>query len=57
MVDSLLERSSQLIEHRRFAEAEAQLREVLSMDPNNPTALMLLAICKSEVVHMQRPLI
>jgi len=49
MVDSLLERSSQLIEHRRFAEAEAQLREVLSMDPNNPTALMLLAICKSEV--------
>lgn len=49
MVDSLLERSSQLIEHRRFAEAEAQLREVLSLAPDHPTALMLLAICKSEV--------
>jgi Tfp pilus assembly protein PilF len=48
MVDSLLERASQLIQHQRFSEAEIQIREALTTDPNNPGAIMLLAICKSE---------
>lgn len=49
MIDSLLHRSSQLIEHKRYEEAEKHLKEVLTIEPSHLEAISLLAICKSEL--------
>jgi tetratricopeptide (TPR) repeat protein len=48
VVESLIERSSQLIEHKRYKDAEQFLQQALASEPNHPEALCLLAICKSE---------
>jgi tetratricopeptide (TPR) repeat protein len=48
MIDSLLERANQLIQLQRYTEAEKELKQVLSVEPNRPQALALLAICLSE---------
>lgn len=48
MTDSLIERASQLIELSRYAEAEKYVKEVLTLDPSNVEAVVLLAVCKSE---------
>lgn len=48
MIEALLERSSQLIDLKRFDEAEKNLKEILSQNPNEVEAIALLAICKSE---------
>lgn len=49
MVDSLLQRASQLMSLKRFAEAEKAIMDVLITDPINPEAISMLAICKSEL--------
>ncbi|MFM7428934.1 MAG: tetratricopeptide repeat protein, partial [Flammeovirgaceae bacterium] len=48
MTDSLIERASQLIELSRYAEAEKYVKEMLTLDPSNVEAVVLLAVCKSE---------
>ncbi|NOT74548.1 MAG: tetratricopeptide repeat protein [Cyclobacteriaceae bacterium] len=49
ITSNLLERATQLINLRRFTDAEVQLRDVLSFEPNNALAISLLALCKSEI--------
>lgn len=56
MTEVLLERSSQLINHRRFKDAEQQIKEILSTDPLHADALVLLAICKSETGQREEAL-
>ncbi len=48
MIQSLLQRAAQLIQHKRFRDAEQQLLQVLLSEPNHADALSLMAICKSE---------
>jgi tetratricopeptide (TPR) repeat protein len=48
MIDSLLERANQLIQLQRYADAEKELKQVLSVEPNRAQALALLAICQAE---------
>src|SRR5688500_1516527 len=48
MIDSLLERANQLIQLKRYQDAEKELKQVLSMEPDRAQALALLAICLSE---------
>ncbi|WP_333820973.1 tetratricopeptide repeat protein [Ohtaekwangia sp.] len=48
MIQSLLERAQQLVTQQRYKDAETALRSVLSIEPNNTTALALFAICLSE---------
>jgi len=47
MIDTLLQRAEQLVQTGRYAEAEKELRNVLSQDPNRPEALAMFAICRS----------
>jgi tetratricopeptide (TPR) repeat protein len=49
MIESLLERASQLMELKRFNDAEIQLKEVLSLDPTQTQAIALMAVCNSEL--------
>jgi tetratricopeptide (TPR) repeat protein len=48
MIDQLIQRATQLIEHKRYAEAERLLKDALSQEINNVDALILLSLCKSE---------
>ncbi|HEY9046275.1 MAG TPA: tetratricopeptide repeat protein [Ohtaekwangia sp.] len=48
MIQSLLEHAQQLITQQRYKDAEAKLRSILSLEPNNTQALALFAICLSE---------
>lgn len=48
MVQALIERAHQLILTKRYKDAEAELKNALSQEPNNADALALLAICKTE---------
>jgi tetratricopeptide (TPR) repeat protein len=48
MIESFLERASQLVDHKRYEEAEKNLKEVLAIDPINVEAIALMAVCKSE---------
>ena len=48
MTETLLERASQLVEHKRYLDAEKHLKEILSAEPNHTHALILLSLCKSE---------
>ena len=47
MIDTLIQRAQQLVQTGRYREAEKELRNVLSQDPNRPEALAMLAICRS----------
>lgn len=47
MNDTIIERSRQLIDLKRYSEAETQLMHVLAGEPNNVEALILISICKS----------
>ena len=49
MIDTLLERASQLVEHGRFEEAQKPLQEILAINPQLADALALFALCKSEL--------
>ena len=49
MIESLLERASQLVALSRFNDAEKQLKDILALDPTRVEAISLLAICKSEL--------
>jgi Flp pilus assembly protein TadD len=42
----LVQRGKQLLDLRRYAEAEATFREALALSPTDPDALHLLAICQ-----------
>ena len=45
---NLLRKANQLIQLRRYAEAERELRQILSTDPNDGYAMSLLALCRGE---------
>jgi tetratricopeptide (TPR) repeat protein len=49
MIDTLLERASQLVAHGRYEEALKPLQEALAINPQMAEALALLALCKSEL--------
>lgn len=48
MIDSLLERANQLIKLKRYQDAEKELKQALTIEPNRAQALALLAICQVE---------
>ena len=48
MIDAKMERAHQLIQLQRYKEAEKELRDILSLDPNRAEALALFAICQAE---------
>lgn len=48
MIESRIERANQLIRLNRFAEAEKELKGILSMDPGHTHALALFSLCLSE---------
>ena len=48
MTGPLLERAQQLIQLKRYVEAEKELKQVLATDPNQAQALALFSICQSE---------
>ncbi len=48
MTDKIIQRATLLIEHRRYSEAERELRLLLASEPNNPYALALIGLCKMQ---------
>jgi len=48
MIETMLQRAHQLMQHNRYKDAERELINILSIDPNNASALALLSICKIE---------
>ena len=48
MIETMLQRAHQLMQHNRYKDAERELLNILSIDPNNTSALALLSICKIE---------
>jgi len=53
MTAVLLERARQLIQTNRHREAEQELRSILSQEPDNTEAIVLLSICQSEADKME----
>jgi len=53
MIDSVLQRAHQLMQHHRFKDAEKELTNVLSIDPNCAPALALFSICKIEQNNLE----
>jgi tetratricopeptide (TPR) repeat protein len=53
MIESIMERAHQLIQLQRYKEAEKELREVLSIEPNRADALALFAICQAEQNNLE----
>lgn len=49
MTDNLSERAFQLIQVKRYQEAEKYIREILVAEPQNADAHILLAICKTKL--------
>jgi tetratricopeptide (TPR) repeat protein len=49
MTETLFERASQLVEHKRYEDAEKHLKEILAVEPNHTNAIVLLALCRSEL--------
>jgi tetratricopeptide (TPR) repeat protein len=49
MTDQIIQRATLLIEHKRFVEAERELRVLLATEPNNAYALALLGLSKTEL--------
>jgi len=49
MTEQIIQRASLLIEHKRFAEAERELRILLTTEPNHPYALALLGLSRTEL--------
>lgn len=56
MTDQLIQRASLLIEHKRYGDAEKELRQVLASDPNNVQALALLGITNIEMGKLDEAL-
>jgi tetratricopeptide (TPR) repeat protein len=56
MKDVLLERPRQLVETGRYAEAEKELKNILSADPERADALALFAICRAEQGQIEQAL-
>jgi tetratricopeptide (TPR) repeat protein len=56
MIESLLERASQLVNHQRYDEAEKNLKEALALDPTQVEAIALMAVCKSEMNQYEESL-
>lgn len=54
--DPQLQRAGFFFSQQRFAEAERELRQVLSQDPDHPEALTLLAACQAEQQHYEEAL-
>lgn len=52
MTDALLARARQLIQTNRHREAEQELRAILSQEPDNTEAIVLLSVCQAESDHM-----
>jgi tetratricopeptide (TPR) repeat protein len=52
MTEALIERAQQLISTNRHSEAERELRSILSQEPENIDAIVLMAICQSEQNNM-----
>jgi len=48
MIETMLQRAHQLMQHNRYKDAERELINILSIDPSNASALALLSICKIE---------
>lgn len=49
MTEQIIQRASLLIEHRRYEDAERELRVVLASEPNHPYALALIGLSKTEL--------
>jgi tetratricopeptide (TPR) repeat protein len=49
MTEQIIERATLLIQHRRFEDAERELRMVLSSEPNHPYALALIGLSRTEL--------
>lgn len=48
MIETMLQRAHQLMQHNRYKDAERELINILSIDPDNAQALALLSVCKIE---------
>lgn len=48
MIEAQLERANQLMQWQRYADAEKELRLILSQEPNSTRALAMLALCLGE---------
>lgn len=57
MTEGLLQRAAQLVELKRWNEAEQQLHLILFSEPNHAEALCLLSICQSELNKNKEALI
>lgn len=49
MTEQIIQRATLLIEHRRFEDAERELRLVLASEPNHPYALALIGLSRTEL--------
>jgi tetratricopeptide (TPR) repeat protein len=49
MTEQIIQRATLLIEHKRFEDAERELRLVLASDPNHPYALALIGLSRTEL--------
>jgi tetratricopeptide (TPR) repeat protein len=54
MIDSLLERANQLIKLKRYQDAEKELKQALTIEPNRAQALALLSICQAEQSNVRQ---
>jgi len=49
MTDQIIQRASLLIQHRRYEDAQKELRQVLASEPNHPYAHALLGVSSTEL--------
>jgi tetratricopeptide (TPR) repeat protein len=49
MTEQIIQRATLLIEHRRFEDAERELRVILNSEPNHPYALALIGLSRTEL--------
>lgn len=49
MTEQIIQRATLLIEHRRFADAERELRLILASEPNHSYALALIGLTRTEL--------
>lgn len=49
MTDQILQRASLLIQHRRYEDAQKELRQILASEPNHPYAHALLGVSFTEL--------
>ncbi len=48
MSNTFIQRATLLIQHKRYQDAEHELRQALAADPNEPYALALMGLCRME---------